>query len=176
MDTVLLQTDGQLQLPDGSASTDGLHCLRRVLHLQPGCTLRSFFRLLEAYPLFQALVPGLDSAVREAQALPTAGCSGPLVEGMSVTKCIEITGYPGAPRVDVYLRLEGLGEAPPELRFLRLHDLLDVPLELGRARHVLLGETSALVCEASFTLFELIECVGWELGFEGGSVTCNIER
>ena len=176
MDSVLLQADGQLRLPDGSSSADGLPCLRRVLFLQSGCTLRSFFRLLERYPLFQTLVPGLDSAVREAQTLPLTGCSGPLVEKLCIVKCVEITGYPGAPRVDVYLQLEGRGEDPPELRFLRLRDLLDVSLELGNARHVLLGETSALVCEASFTLFELIECVGWELGFEGGSITCNLER
>ena len=176
MDTVLLQADGQLQLSDSSSTLNGLGCLRRVLQLQSGCTLRSFFRLLEAYPLFQTLVPGLDSAVREARALPLAGCSGPLIEKLSVVKCIEITGYPGKPRADVYLRLEGCGQDPPELRFLRLHDLLDIPLELGNVRHVLLGETSSLVCDASFTLFELIECIGWELGFEGGSVTCNIER
>ncbi len=176
MDTVYLQADGQLWLPDGSSPADGLHCLRRVLLLQAGCTLRSFFRLLERYPLFQSVVPGLDSAVKEAESLPSTGCSGPLVERLCVVKCVEITGYPGAPRVDVYLRLEGRGDDPPELRFLRLCDLLDVPLELGNARHVLLGEASTLVCEASFTLFELIECVGWELGFEGGSVTCNLER
>ena len=176
MDTVTLQADGQLQLPGSSPSADGLDCLRRVLHLQHGCTLRSLFRLLESYPSFQKLVPGLDSAVREAKALPAAGCSGPFVEKLCVVKCIEIIGYPGAPRVDVYLRLEGQGEAPPELRFLRLRDLLDVPLKLGNARHVLLGETSTLVCEASFTLFEVIECIGWELGFEGGSVTCSLER
>ena len=175
MDTVLLQADGQL-LSDGGSFADGLPCLRRVLLLQPGCTLRSFFRLLERYPLFQTLVPGLDSAFREAATLPPAGCAGPFVNGLRVVKCVEITGYPGAPRVDVYLRLEGRGEDPPELRFLRLRDLLDVPLELGDARHVLLGEASALVCEASFTLFALIECVGWELSFEGGSVTCNLER
>jgi len=147
-----------------------------VLELHPDCTLRSVFALLRRCPLYQELVPGLASAVKEAEELPQDGCVSSAVKGLSVAKSVEITGYPGAPRVDVYLRLEGEGKNAPELRFLQLGELLDIPLRLGGARHILLGEAAALVCEASFTLFELIECIGWELGFQGGSLTCNIER
>ena len=59
----------------------------------------------------------------------------------------------------------------------RLRDMLDTPLQTGTARHVLLGETAtALDAETSFTVFDLLEGMGWELGFQGGSLTCNLKE
>ena len=90
---------------------------------------------------------------------------------------MELTGFPGTPRVDVYLAVEGVGDELPELRFFRLRDMLDTPLQTGTARHVLLGETTtALDAETSFTVFDLLEGMGWELGFQGGSLTCNLKE
>ena len=48
---------------------------------------------------------------------------------------------------------------------------------MGTARHVLLGETAAVLDAAtSFTVFDLLEGIGWELGFQGGSLTCNLKE
>ena len=131
----------------------------------------------ESYPLARELVPGLGDALAEAEACPASGCRYPGLEALRLGKRVELTGFPGTPRVDVYLAVEGVGDELPELRFFRLRDMLDTPLQTGTARHVLLGETAtALDAETSFTVFDLLEGMGWELGFQGGSLTCNLKE
>lgn len=153
MDAIRLHSDGTLS---SEAPFAGL--LRMRLELDGDVTLRSFFRLLKRNPLARELVPGLGDALR-------------------LGKRVELTGFPGTPRVDVYLAVEGVGDELPELRFFRLRDMLDTPLQTGTARHVLLGETAtALDAETSFTVFDLLEGMGWELGFQGGSLTCNLKE
>ncbi len=172
MDAIRLHADGTLS---SEARFAGL--LRMGLELDEDVTLRSFFRLLRLHPLAQELVPGLGEALAEAEACPASGCRYPGLEALRLGKRVELTGFPGAPRVDVYLAVEAVGDDLPELRFFRLRDMLDTPLRTGRARHVLLGEAAAtLDAETSFTLFELLEGLGWELGFQGGSLTCNLKE
>ena len=163
MDAIRLHSDGTLS---SEAPFAGL--LRMRLELDGDVTLRSFFRLLKRNPLARELVPGLGDALAEAEACP---------EALRLGKRVELTGFPGTPRVDVYLAVEGVGDELPELRFFRLRDMLDTPLQTGTARHVLLGETAtALDAETSFTVFDLLEGMGWELGFQGGSLTCNLKE
>ena len=147
------------------------------LELDGDVTLRSFFRLLKRNPLARELVPGLGDALAEAEACPASGCRYPDLEALRLGKRVELTGFPGTPRVEVYLAVEGVGDGLPELRFFRLRDMLDAPLKMGTARHVLLGETAAALDAAtSFTVFDLLEGIGWELGFQGGSLTCNLKE
>ena len=162
MDAIRLHSDGTLS---SEAPFAGL--LRMRLELDGDVTLRSFFRLLKRNPLARELVPGLGDALAEAEACPASGCRYPGLEALRL----------GTPRVDVYLAVEGVGDELPELRFFRLRDMLDTPLQTGTARHVLLGETAtALDAETSFTVFDLLEGMGWELGFQGGSLTCNLKE
>ena len=154
---------------DGTLSSDArfVGLLRMRLELDDDVTLRSFFRL----------VPGLGDALAEAETCPASGCRHPGLEALRLGKRVELTGFPGTPRVDVYLAVEGVGDELPELRFFRLRDMLDTPLRTGTARHVLLGETATVLdAETSFTLFDLLEGMGWELGFQGGSLTCNLKE
>ena len=163
MDAIRLHSDGTLS---SEAPFAGL--LRMRLELDGDVTLRSFFRLLKRNPLARELVPGLGDA---------SGCRYPGLEALRLGKRVELTGFLGTPRVDVYLAVEGVGDELPELRFFRLRDMLDTPLQTGTARHVLLGETAtALDAETSFTVFDLLEGMGWELGFQGGSLTCNLKE
>ena len=172
MDTIRLRADGTLS---SDATFAGL--LRMKLEIDEDATLRSFFRLLRRCPLAREVAPGLAEALEEAEACPPAGCRYPGLEALRLAKRVELSGFPGAPRVDVYLAVEGVGDDLPELRFFRLRDMLDTPLRTGRARHVLLGEAaSELDAETSFTLFDLLEGMGWELGFQGGSLTCNLKE
>ena len=162
MDAIRLHSDGTLS---SEAPFAGL--LRMRLELDGDVTLRSFFRLLKRNPLARELVPGLGDALAEAEACPASGCRYPGLEALRLGKRVELTGFPGTPRVDEL----------PELRFFRLRDMLDTPLQRGTARHVLLGETAtALDAETSFTVFDLLEGMGWELGFQGGSLTCNLKE
>lgn len=172
MDAIRLHSDGTLS---SEAPFAGL--LRMRLELDGDVTLRSFFRLLKRNPLARELVPGLGDALAEAEACPASGCRYPGLEALRLGKRVELTGFPGTPRVEVYLAVEGVGDELPELRFFRLRDMLDTPLQTGTARHVLLGETAtALDAETSFTVFDLLEGMGWELGFQGGSLTCNLKE
>ena len=153
MDAIRLHSDGTLS---SEAPFAGL--LRMRLELDGDVTLRSFFRLLKRNPLARELVPGLGDALAEAEACPASGCRYPGLEALRLGKRVELTGFPGTPRVDVYLAVEGVGDELPELRFFRLRDMLDTPLQTGTARHVLLGETAtALDAETSFTVFDLLE-------------------
>ena len=53
----------------------------------------------------------------------------------------------------------------------------DAPVQRGTGRQVVLGGTaSALDAETSFTVFDLLEGMGWERGFQGGSLTCNLKE
>ncbi|MEG1609568.1 MAG: hypothetical protein RR317_00095 [Bilophila sp.] len=175
MDTVCLKPDGRLFDAAGLLSGNGLGALRMVLELDEACCLRSFFALLRRYPLLLELVPSLSEGMLQLEDCPDAGCAYPGLQRLELEKRIEITGYPGVPRVDVYLALAGQGDALPELRFLRLRDMLDVPLCLGGARHILMADAVPWNCATSFTLFELVESVGWELSFQGGSMACNLK-
>ena len=91
---------------------------------------------------------------------------------------MELTGFPGTPRVDVYLAVEGVGDELPELRFFRLRDMLDTPVANGDgpACPARRAQPTALDAETSFTVFDLLEGMGWELGFQGGSLTCNLKE
>ena len=137
---------------DGTLSSEAPFAglLRMRLELDGDVTLRSFFRLLKRNPLARELVPGLGDALAEAEACPASGCRYPGLEALRLGKRVELTGFPG---------------------------MLDTPLQTGTARHVLLGETAtALDAETSFTVFDLLEGMGWELGFQGGSLTCNLKE
>ena len=126
MDAIRLHSDGTLS---SEAPFAGL--LRMRLELDGDVTLRSFFRLLKRNPLARELVPGLGDALAEAEACPASGCRYPGLEALRLGKRVELTGFPGTPRVDVYLAVEGVGDELPELRFFRLRDMLDTPLVLA---------------------------------------------
>lgn len=112
MDAIRLHSDGTLS---SEAPFAGL--LRMRLELDGDVTLRSFFRLLKRNPLARELVPGLGDALAEAEACPASGCRYPGLEALRLGKRVELTGFPGTPRVDVYLAVEGVGDELPELRF-----------------------------------------------------------
>ena len=176
MDAIRLHSDGTLS---SEAPFAGL--LRMRLELDGDVTLRSFFRLLKRNPLARELVPGLGDALAEAEACPASGCRYPGLEALRLGRRNDnvLLGDLGSlvgPHADADA-VEGVGDELPELRFFRLRDMLDTPLQTGTARHVLLGETAtALDAETSFTVFDLLEGMGWELGFQGGSLTCNLKE
>ena len=125
MDAIRLHSDGTLS---SEAPFAGL--LRMRLELDGDVTLRSFFRLLKRNPLARELVPGLGDALVEAEACPASGCRYPGLEALRLGKRVELTGFPGTPRVDVYLAVEGVGDELPELRCFRLRDLLVTPKDI----------------------------------------------
>jgi hypothetical protein len=55
--------------------------------------------------------------------------------------------------------------------------LLDTKVRLGKLRHVIFGDqVDVFEFDTVFTFFELIEGIGWELGFHGTPRECQIRR
>jgi hypothetical protein len=167
--------------------------------------LRSFFALLVRYPDLQKLSGFLPVAVKEAQSCPASGCLCDEIALLVLGKTMELIGFPGEPRAELYLWLRGLAprrleefarenaapeatghaghplelllEADRETRFIPLRILLDTPLVFSGLRHVVLGDTDRkLFCESRFTLFEAVDGLAWELGFQGGNQQCSLGR
>lgn len=195
MNALVLTKDGVL-LKNGTETSEVLPLLPLALSLENGCTLRSFFSMLERYPLLQKLSEFLPAALQEALSCPPAGCVNEEFRTLVLGKNMELIGFPGEPRAEIYTWLRGLGLreiafgqraaqsqpggdstgfgrsmlADTETRFVPLAHFLDTPLELGGMRHVVLGDINRkLLCKTRFTLFEVVDGIAWELGFRGGS-------
>ncbi len=203
MDTVQLTRDGRLVGPGDVPVTDLLPALCLALSLKQGCSLRSFFQMLRLYPDLPKLSAFLPAALAEAEKCPESGCLNDEISLLAVGKTMELIGFPGKPRAEMYLWLRGLAvspgqtapghaateaeprefslaelmEANRETRFVPLEILLDTPLYLAGLKHVVLGDVDrSLFCETRFTLFEVVDGLAWEFGFRGGSQQCSIGR
>ena len=203
METVRLTRDGRLVGPGDVPVTDPLPALSFAISLEEGCTLRSFFLMLRRYPDLLKLSEFLPAVLADAETCPASGCLSDEISLLAVGKTMELIGFPGEPRAEMYLWLRGLaapaGEVAPsspgadagqgesslaglmeanrEIRFIPLEILLDTPLFLAGLKHVVLGDVDrSLFCETRFTLFEVVDGLAWEFGFRGGSQQCSIGR
>lgn len=179
METVRLGLDGTLLDGHGTVMGDALACLGLPLDVTGQTySLRGFFALLDRYPDLLRVGHFLAAAHAEAQTCPTAGCTTPGIEHLELTRTVELTGFPGDPRLDSYHTVRGItAEGPQEIRFIQLDGLLDLPLHFGKLRHVVFGDHArVLACDTSYRLFDLVEALAWEFGFQGGSRHCTIGR
>lgn len=198
LEIVHLTTAGFLATPGRATVRDPLPALRCRLRLEAGCTLRSFFAMLGQYPLLVSLSEFLPAALAEAGACPATGCRYEGIQALVIGKTLELIGFPGEPRSESYLWLRGLpavandaeaarvgqgdkdnppthARADKEIRFLPLQVLLDLPLVLGGLTHTVLGGPQReLFCTTSFTLFETIDGLAWEFGFQSGAQQCSL--
>ena len=77
MNTVTLQSDGALQQDDASAAADPLMLLGHKVELGAGYSLRSFFRMIERYPVFAQLNAFLPECLQLYRACPDGECLAP---------------------------------------------------------------------------------------------------
>ena len=198
MEHVLMTQDGGLVGAANEPVSNPLCVLSSALTLGEHCSLRSFFALLRRYPDLQSISGFLPKAVEEAGQCPASGCLSDDIAVLVLGKTMELIGFPGEPRAELYLWLRGLSPessgassipddpsaslaalmaADREIRFIPLQILLDTPLTLGGMKHVVLGDVNkALYCATRFTLFEVVDGLAWELGFQGGSQQCSLGR
>lgn len=199
MEQAFLTEKGELLTAAKKPPADPLRVLSSPLVLDERCTLRSFFSLLRRYPVLSDMSDFLPGALEDAAKCPAFGCLADDIAFLVLGKTFELIGFPGEPRAELYLWLRGLApaaagqnalsstahhppmptlmEADKEIRFVPLQLLLDIPLVLGGMKHVLLGDMNrSLFCNTQFTLFEIIDGLAWELGFQGGSQQCNAVR
>ncbi|MBL3583212.1 hypothetical protein [Oleidesulfovibrio alaskensis] len=180
MHTVSISTTGHLQPHQGGAAQDPLGWLGSVVRLEEGVTLRSVMQMLQRYPDLARISPFLQTALAEVRNAPQNGCRTPAFGLLQLTRTIELTGFPGNPAVQTFTTLRGTdghGATEHELRFIPLDRLLDMPLTLGGVKHTVFGDRpDVLHCETAFSLFDVIEGIAWEIGFQGGSQQCSLRR
>ena len=177
MHVVTLARNGKLSVAAGDISARRfLGQLRLPLALDPECTLRSFFLFLEEYPDAAAMDDFLPSALAHFRTCAKTGCLLPGAEYLVLEKTVEMVGFPGKPRLEIYSSLRGVSNGQAgELSTNHLELLLDMPLRLGRLKHIVFGDrVDVLEFGAVFNLFEFIDGISWELGFHGTPMACQL--
>jgi hypothetical protein len=178
MNTVMLSSDGNLVLDGKPFDGNPLMVLGAQVRLMDDCTLRTWFRLIDHHPILIDLNPFFTTCLDQFHACPESGCLDTDTTHLLLTKTIEMIGFPGKPRLDIYLSLVAVqGTETKEIRFFTLETLLDIPLRLGKLKHIIFGDKVDLFeFDTVFTLFEFIDAIVWELSFHGSLSACDIRR
>jgi hypothetical protein len=176
MNRVNLQPDGQLMVEGRDHVQQALACLGYQVRLDPGCRLRSYFRMLEKYPVLGQLGDFFPLLLEQYRHCPGHGCRWESLEALELAKTVEMIGYPGKPRLEIYNILHGVGASETiEIRSLAMEFILDMPLRLGSLRHVIFGDDmDTFNFDTVYTLFEFIDSIAWELSFHGTPARCNL--
>jgi hypothetical protein len=178
MNTVILESDGSLQQDEASVASDPLMFLGHKVELGQGYTLRSFFRMIERYPVLAKLNAFLPECVDQYRACPGDECLAPGVGHLELFKTVEMTGFPGEPRLEIYQTLCGVdGQGTCEIKAFPLENLLDMPVHIGKLKHVVFGDkVDVLEFDTIFNLFEFIEGIVWQLSFHRSPKECALRR
>lgn len=152
--------------------------LSHPVDLDSGFTLRSFFRMVERYELLTKLSAFLPDCVSRYRACPAADCIIDAIDHLEFCKTIEMIGFPGTPRLEIYNSLNGVHHGQScEIRMFALEHLLDMPVRLGVLKHVIFGDkVDVFEFETAFNLFEFIDGVVWEMSFHGTPKECGLGR
>jgi hypothetical protein len=182
VEKVILDREGGLSTEDGGVVADPLAVLGYALELGKAVSLRSFFRMLQGYPLLTRISPFCPDLLGQFDQLPLTGCRHEDCETLEFSKTIEMIGFPGDPKLEIYRSLTGrraahreTGEERLDLKLVPLGRLLDMPLALGALRHVIFGDhIDTFVFDTVYTLFEFVDGVAWQLGFQSAPEVCHI--
>ena len=178
MDHVTLDVDGVIKEGSTEAGRGPLRHLCRSVSLQDGFLLRSYFKMLERYPELGELNDFFPDFLNIYRTTPGTGDPPPGIDHLELGKTVELIGFPGKPRLETYTSFYGVsGGKAVEIKAWRLERLLDLPVKLGRLKHIVFGDqVDILEFETVFNLFELIDGIAWQLGFHGAPLQCEIRR
>jgi len=176
MDNVRLNSDGTIDEILKGDPAELMACLARQVELAPGYTLRSFFRMLEVHDALVHLNAFFPDMLEQVQRGPEDGCQVGGIETLVLEKVVEMIGFPGEPRLEIYRSFSGsYAGKSVAIKDLQVDMLLDTPVRLGKLKHVVFGDqVDVFEFDTVFTLFELVEGIGWELGFHGTPRECQI--
>jgi hypothetical protein len=178
MDNVRLNIDGTIDAIRKGDQAALLACLARQVELASGYTLRSFFRMLDVYDALVHLNAFFPDLLDQFHRGPDRGCRVDSIDWLVLEKTVEMVGFPGEPRLEIYRSFNGWsgGESVP-IKDFQVDMLLDMQVRLGKLKHVIFGDqVDVFEFDTVFTLFELVEGIGWELGFHGTPRECQIRR
>ena len=178
MENVLLNIDGTIDsVPKGNQAAL-LSCLARQVELAPGYTLRSFFKMLEVYDALVHLNAFFPDLLEQFRGGPDNGCRVSGIDWLVLEKTVEMIGFPGEPRLEIYRNFSGwCDDKSVQIKDFQVDMLLDMQVRLGKLKHVIFGDqVDVFEFDTVFTLFDFIEGIGWELGFHGTPRECQIRR
>jgi hypothetical protein len=177
MNTIALKTNGSIDHNGVISESGPLPYLGFQILLDEEFSLRSFFELLECYPMLAELNAFLSAYQEQYRACPKSGCEFAGVDHLEFSKTVEMIGSPEK-RLEIYHSLKGVsGGHTIEITSFQLPNLLDLSLKLGKLKHVVFGDrVDIFEFDTVFTLFEFIDGVAWELSFHGTPDQCALRR
>jgi hypothetical protein len=178
MNIVTLQPDGSVFESRRHLSEDPLEFLGYKVEIAERATLRTFFKMVIKYPLLARLNPFLPTYIKHYGLCAEKDCVYPDMDYLELDKTVEMIGFPGEPRLEIYITLHGVKENEKiDLKDIGLDSLLDMPLKLGKLKHVVMGDkVDIFEFDTVFTFFEFIDGIVWELSFLGTLTGCPLRR
>ncbi len=178
MNRITLKTDGYIAQGGRIVHDNPLMLLSCAVELETGFTLRSFFRMVERYDVLTKLSAFLPDCLARYRACPSSECIIDAIDRLEFCKTVEMIGFPGDPRLEIYTSLIGVRNGKTcEIRMFALEHLLDMPVRLGVLKHVIFGDkVDVFEFETAFNLFEFIDGVVWEMSFHGTPKECGLGR
>ncbi len=178
MNLVALDAEGVLTLSSGKAVIEPLPYLSYGLQTSPDWRLRHFFNMIKHYQDLSRLSTFMPDLLRQYQDCPASGCTCDELGWLEFSKTVEMVGFPGEPRLDIYTALKGRQEDQQiPIRTYTLSLLLDLPIRLGKLEHVVFGDTvDTFEFDTVITLFEFIDGIIWELSFLVLPRECQLRR
>jgi hypothetical protein len=177
MESIILKRDGSIKQSGKILKTVALNLLSSQISLEKGYSLRSFFEMLAKYSLFSELSAFFPMYTEQYRSCPKSGCDAGYFDYLEFGKTIEMIGVPDQ-RLEIYNYLAGLqANQASEVRSLQLDGLLDLPLKLGKLKHIVFGDrVDIFEFDTVYTLFEFIDGIGWELSFHATPEQCELRR
>jgi hypothetical protein len=177
MNTVTLKRDGSINQNGKTVKSAALNLFSSQITLEEGYSLRSFFELLGKYTLFSELNAFFPMYIEQYHICPENGCDASILDYLEFGKTVEMIGVPDK-RLEIYNSLFGLqASMASEIRSMQLDSLLDLPLKLGKLKHIIFGDrVDIFEFDTVYTLFEFIDGIGWELNFHATPEQCELRR
>ena len=161
MNTVTLIRDGSIVSDGKTVKSDPLKLLSYQVGLEEDYTLRSYFRMLEMYSLLAKLNAFFPSYLEQYLSCPEKNCIANGIDHLELRKTVEMIGFPGEPRLEIYNSFQGIrSDETCEIRSLQLESLLDMPVRLGRLRHIVFGDKVEIFEFAKLiSVFQFDQCI-----------------
>ena len=177
MEIITLKKDGSIKHGEQTVNSVALNMLSTQIALEDGYSLRSLFEMLGKHSLFSELSAFFPMYTEQYHECPKQGCNAGFLDYLEFGKTVEMIGMPDK-RLEIYNSLVGMqADEASEVRYLQLESLLDIPLKLGKLKHIVFGDqVDIFEFDTVYTLFEFIDGIGWELSFHATPEQCELRR
>lgn len=194
MHKIILKKGGSAFHENGTELSDLLPFLGYTVELEEGFTLRDMFIMIECYPGMERIDPYLIDYLEEFENCPESGCfgAGEHKDGMDAIYVQRVSNYTKNNKYEdkdtfnIYYYVGGRSTDPEApgwaIEYSPLSDLLDYPIvlldqALGCEDH----NVSVLVekyeyYKTTYTLWEVVHAIIWELSFYGTPSQRNNQR